>query len=405
MLTGEPLPVTRTIGDTIIGGTINQDGRLIARVTRTGSETALAQIVHLVESAQNSKPPVQKLADKIAAVFVPTVLAIAVVTALAWYIAGTANHWSAAATWSHLANSVCSVLIIACPCALGLAIPAALMVATGYGAKRGILIRDIDALQAAEKIDTIVLDKTGTITRGRPTVTSITSNNGLTEEELLSLAATAEQFSEHPLGKAIVSSARDRGLTLQSLSAFNNTPGRGVTATIAGNAYFVGRCDHAISSLAPGATTVAVDRLSDGSAEHLGEITLSDTIKPDSADAIASLHMIGLKTFLLTGDNEPAARAIAAQVGINDVRANVRPGDKSAVIRELQTAHRPLPTAHRRIAAWSATASTTLRLWPPRISASPSEPARTSPKRPAASSWFRDRFLGSLPLFACRARR
>jgi P-type Cu+ transporter len=338
MLTGESLPVRRSTGDTIIGGTINHDGRLIARVSRVGKETALAQIIQLVESAQNSKPPVQKLADRIAAIFVPTVLGIAIVTAIAWYAAGSMNHWSAATTWSHLANAVCSVLIIACPCALGLAIPAALMVATGFGARHGILIRDIDALQAAEKIGTVVLDKTGTITAGKPVVTALHATDNVREDELLALAASAEQFSEHPLGKAIVARAREKGSRIRSLSAFNNEPGRGVTATIDGESYFVGKAEgETTSPEMPGATNVQVRRIgSNGAAQSLGSITLADTIKPDSLAAIEALHQMGLSTVLLTGDNERSAAAIAQSVGIKNIRANVKPQGKAEVVARLK---------------------------------------------------------------------
>jgi Cu+-exporting ATPase len=221
MITGEPLPVTRTVGDNVIGGTVNQDGRLILRVTRTGSETALAQIVKLVETAQSSKPPVQKLADQVAAVFVPTVLGIALVTGVGWYAWGAAHGWSGGTTWGHIANAVCSVLIIACPCALGLAVPTALMVGTGRGAKRGILIRDIDALQKAERLDTIVLDKTGTITRGIPVVNDIIAMDGMPADEILRLAAAAEQYSEHPLARAVMARARDAGIKIPDPHTFN----------------------------------------------------------------------------------------------------------------------------------------------------------------------------------------
>ena len=234
LLTGEPLPVTRGTGDPVIGGTINQDGRLVVRVAKVGSATALAQIVKLVETAQSSKPPVQKLADHIAAIFVPCVLGIALATGLGWFAWGKAHAWSDAATWAIIAKAVCSVLIIACPCALGLAIPAALMVGTGRGAKRGILIRDIDALQSAERIGTVVLDKTGTITRGRPVVAEVVSLNGLAQDEVLRLAAAAEQYSEHPLAKAIVGHARTRQLNLPDPDRFNSEPGLGVVATVAG---------------------------------------------------------------------------------------------------------------------------------------------------------------------------
>jgi Cu+-exporting ATPase len=344
MITGEPLPVVRTVGDAVIGGTLNQDGRLIMRVTRTGSQTALAQIVALVEKAQSSKPPVQKLADRVAGVFVPAVLLVALVTGIGWWAYGAAQHWPPGTTWGHVANAVCSVLIIACPCALGLAVPTALMVGTGRGARMGILIRDIDALQQAERIDTVVLDKTGTITRGKPVVTNVTSLNGMPQDEVLRLAAAAEQYSEHPLAKAVVARANDRGLTLPDPSSFKNEPGLGVIAEIDGQTVLVGsksligEIDGAPVDGATG-TRVFVARRSTASqkAQALGMIEIADEIKPDSAEAIAELHEMGLRAVLLTGDNRPTAQAIAKIVGIGDVRAEVKPAEKAKVISELQS--------------------------------------------------------------------
>ncbi|HTL28474.1 MAG TPA: heavy metal translocating P-type ATPase, partial [Tepidisphaeraceae bacterium] len=346
-----------TVGDTVIGGTINQDGALKIRVTKVGSETALAQIVRLVEQAQSSKPAVQKLADQIAAIFVPAVLGIALITAIGWYIYGRTHYFTdagvfdAARTWAAIAVSVCSVLIIACPCALGLAVPAALMVGTGRGAHRGILIRDIDALQKAEKIDTIVLDKTGTITRGKPVVTRIEALNGATEEDVLRLAASAEQYSEHPLAKAIIAEAKARHLRLTDPTSFSNEPGFGVVAQIDGQNLLVGS-PALLSSRSAGygstelaevqpvpsgnGTAVYVAR-ADGDVEPLGILHLADEIKPDSIAAIDELHKMNLRTVLLSGDNEPAAKQIATQAGIDDVRANVRPDGKASAIRELQT--------------------------------------------------------------------
>jgi Cu+-exporting ATPase len=341
MITGEPLPATRGVGDTVIGGTVNVDGRLIARVTRTGSQTALAQIVQLVERAQSSRPPVQKLADQIAGVFVPTVLGIAMVTGIGWWIFGTLQHWDASTVWSHIANAVCSVLIIACPCALGLAVPTALMVGTGLGAKLGILIRDIDALQKAERIDTVVLDKTGTVTQGRPVVTSVSALNGMAEDEVLALAATAEQYSEHPLAIAVVTAAKQRGLRMGDVDSFRNEPGRGVVAEVGGKTVLVGNRD-LIGSEQPidgaaGSTQIYVARRTDGeSPEGLGVIAVSDEIKPDSIAAIREFHAMGLRVVLLTGDQASPAQAIAKQVGIDDVRAGVKPDGKAAAIREFQ---------------------------------------------------------------------
>jgi Cu+-exporting ATPase len=338
--------VLRESGDHVLGGTLNTDGRLIVRVTKVGSDTALAQIVRLVDAAQSSKPPVQQLADRVAAVFVPAVLGVALLTAMGWFVVGTMKQWDSAHLWGDLARSVCSVLIIACPCALGLAVPAALMVGTGNGARRGILIRSIDALQHAERIDTVVLDKTGTITRGTPVVIDVAPLNGMPADELLAKAAAAEMFSEHPLAKAIVQHARDRGIAIANPTAFNNEPGLGVVATIDGGDLLVGNSEllarhggkpfHDAAAAAAAQTLVHVAARSDGSVTALGVIRLADEIKPDSAAAVKELHDLGLRTILLTGDNEATARAIAQQAGIDDVRADVRPAGKVETIRQLQ---------------------------------------------------------------------
>jgi P-type Cu+ transporter len=348
MLTGEPLPVVRTEGDTVIGGTVIVDGRLTVRVAKVGSETALAQIVKLVETAQSSKPPVQRLADRISAVFVPTVLVIALLTGIGWYGYGAWSGWDDARTWGTIARAVCSVLIIACPCALGLAVPAALMVGTGRGAKRGILIRDIDALQHAERVDTIVLDKTGTITRGKPVVADVTPLNGATADEVLRLAAAAEQYSEHPLARAIVAAARERKLSIPEPQSFNNEPGYGVVATIDGRTLLVGndallaRNGHengAAGDAAGGAARTVVqvaERRAGGGVEPLGTIAITDEIKPDSVAAIDRFHRLGLRTVLLTGDNAVTAQAVAREVGIDDVRAGVKPQGKAEAVAELK---------------------------------------------------------------------
>jgi Cu+-exporting ATPase len=345
MITGEPLPIVRSVGDTVIGGTQNVDGALRVRVTNVGSETALAQIVKLVETAQSSKPAVQKLADRIAAVFVPSVLTIALFTGVGWYAWGAVHHWDSPHAWGVIAKAVCSVLIIACPCALGLAVPAALMVGTGMGAKRGILIRDINALQTAQKIDTVVLDKTGTITQGKPVVSSIEPLAGLAPAEILRLAASAEQYSEHPLAKAILTKAREGGIDLVDPESFSSEPGAGVIAQIDGKRVLVGSDSHLSSTgVSPvprgqdarAAETRVLVAVDDGTATAIGIIHITDQIKPDSAKAIAELHAMKLRTVLLSGDNESAARAIAQQVGIDDVRANVKPAGKADAIRQLQ---------------------------------------------------------------------
>jgi P-type Cu+ transporter len=350
MITGEPLPVTRTKGDTVIGGTINQNGRLVVRATKVGADTALAQIVKLVETAQSAKPPVQQLADRIAAIFVPVVLALAALTGVGWWLWGHAHAWPAPAIWGAIAQAVCSVLIIACPCALGLALPAALMVGTGVGARRGILIRDIDVLQHAEQIDTVLLDKTGTITCGKPVVAEVLPLNGVPREDVLRLAAAAEQYSEHPLAKAIVTRAREENLSLPSPESFDSQPGFGVVAKINGDTLLVGNAallesngatrDTCVPPVpaAAGGSTVHVARNQNGTIELLGTITITDEIKTDSAPAIAELHRLGLRTVLLTGDNRATAESIARQVGIDDVRAEVKPAEKAAVVADLQRA-------------------------------------------------------------------
>lgn len=351
MLTGEPLPVTRGPGDKVIGGTINRDGRLTVRVTQVGSETALAQIVRLVEHAQASKPPVQQLADRISAIFVPAVLLIALVTAVGWYVYGTLKGHESAVLWADLAKAVCSVLIIACPCALGLAVPAALMVGTGMGARRGILVRDIDALQAAEKIDTVLLDKTGTVTEGKPVVADVIREEGI-ELDVLRLAAAAEQFSRHPIANAIVAAAKEAQIDFPEPASFDDDAGYGVVAQVDGLTLLVGNKEllekHGgigsvgawgigskdSTELAKSWVLVAVKR--DARVELVGRISITDRIKPDSSASIAALHAMGLKTELLTGDNQIAASAIARQVGIDSVHANVKPAGKAQVIAALQ---------------------------------------------------------------------
>ena len=348
MITGEPIPVPRKPGDEVIAGTLNQTGRLIVWANRVGAETALAQIVRLVEQAQNSKPPVQRLADRIAAIFVPVVLGVALFTGVAWYAYATTKGWDQPAKWAMIAKSVCSVLIIACPCALGLAVPAALMVGTGRGARRGVLIRDIDALQNAEKIDVVVLDKTGTITMGKPHVARIvTYDGGVSEEQLLRLAAAAEKFSEHPLGKAILDKAAERMPSVPDPDSFHYVPGLGIVAEVDGETLIVGNeallREHGLTDVKvppDGHRSIVhvAKKTPDGRAVQLGSLLIDDPIKPDSKAAIAELHRMGLRTILLSGDVESAARAIAKEVGIDDVRAQVKPDQKADVVRQLQSA-------------------------------------------------------------------
>jgi P-type Cu+ transporter len=341
MISGEPLPVTKSEGEEVVGGTINLDGRLTVRATRVGSQTAIAQIVKLVENAQTDKPPVQQLADKIAAVFVPAVLGIALFTGGAWYAWGFAHHWPAGQIWATLASAVCSVLIIACPCALGLALPAAIMVGTGVGARRGILIRDIDALQQAELIDTVVLDKTGTVTEGRPKVVAVEPVGEISRDDLLALAASTEQYSAHPLAKAIVDYVRAAGIKLTDPDSFSSEPGLGVIAQfgsrkiLAGNVTLLQKFGEA-GQTEESDTAVHVAEMQDAAVHRLGSIRFADEVKESSRGAIANLNAMGLRTVLLTGDNAKAADAVAREVGISTVHAGVLPGGKAAFIREIQ---------------------------------------------------------------------
>ncbi|HRK30577.1 MAG TPA: heavy metal translocating P-type ATPase [Tepidisphaeraceae bacterium] len=350
MISGEAVPVSRQTGDAVIGGTVNIDGVLRIRVSKVGSETALAQIIKLVEDAQTSKPAVQRLADRISAVFVPAVVGIALLTGIGWFAHGTITHLEKPQIWANIANAVCSVLIIACPCALGLAVPAALMVGTGRGAARGILIRDIDALQQAEQIQTVVLDKTGTLTAGKPVVRGVyveyARENSLDENALLRLAAAAERGSTHPLAQSIVAAALEMKLSIPEAGDFVSEPGRGVRATVEGKAVLAGNAEllsehgaidanvaRSIVETSEGHSVVMI--AIDGA--FAGHIELGDTLKHDSAAAIERIHAMGLKTIVLSGDNETTARQIAAAAGIADVRANVKPDGKVRAIQALQS--------------------------------------------------------------------
>ncbi len=341
MLTGESVPVDKQPGDQVIGATINGTGSLVLRATAVGSDTALAQIVRLVEHAQGAKPPMQRLADRVSAWFVPAVLAAAALTFSAWAVFGSAEqHWQMAI------GTAIAVLIIACPCALGLATPTAVMVGTGTAAELGVLIGNGDALEQIRRLTAVVLDKTGTITRGKPTVTGIRTVNGWDERELLGVAAAAETGSEHPLGSAIVTAAADRDLPLLPLERFSAVPGRGIDATVAGRWVQVGNAAlltdagidvaalHASAAAEAAARRTPVFVAVDGALAAL--VTVADPIKPESADAVAQLEALGLQVWMLTGDNTATARAVAAEVGIEHVLAEVLPGEKAATVATLQ---------------------------------------------------------------------
>ena len=340
MLSGEPLPVDKKAGDSVAAGTINGEGLLKFKATRVGKETALAQIIRLVQEAQGSKAPIQALADRVAAVFVPGVITIALVTFAIW--------WTVGGQFVPALIRLVAVLVIACPCALGLATPTAIMAGTGKGAEKGILFKKAEALENATKLDAVVLDKTGTITEGKPAVVDLLPlGNGVPDARaLLQWAAVAESGSEHPLGKAIVKAARDQGLQLQELEHFKAHSGFGVEAVVGGQPVRVGKphwfktelaaapqAAQAIGELQSQGKTVMVLALNG----HLGGlVAVADTLKPDSAEAIAELHRQKLKVVMITGDNTQTARAIAAQVGIDDILAEVRPDQKSLKVKELQ---------------------------------------------------------------------
>jgi Cu+-exporting ATPase len=340
MVTGEPIPVEKEAGGRVTGGTVNGTGGFIMRAERVGSDTLLAQIVRMVSEAQRSRAPIQKLADRVSAWFVPSVIAVAVLAFIGWATLGPEPR---------LANGVVAavaVLIIACPCALGLATPMSIMVGTGRGAHAGVLIRNAEALERLEKVDTIVVDKTGTLTEGRPTLSEVVAGAGFTEDEVLSLAAAVEVGSEHPLAAAIVAGARGRNLEVAAASTFASITGKGVRGDVRGRSVTLGnaalmqdeRVDTAALAAraeqlrADGATVmfVAVD------ARPAGLVSVIDPVKPSTREAIDMLHREGLRLVMLTGDNATTAAAVARRLGLDEVKADVQPAQKREVVRQLQ---------------------------------------------------------------------
>jgi P-type Cu+ transporter len=340
MVTGEPIPVTKAPGDTVIGATINQTGAFRFRATKVGRDTMLAQIIRLVQQAQASKAPIQRMADLVSGYFVPAVMLVAITTFVTWYLAGPAP----AATFALV--SAVAVLIIACPCALGLATPLSIMIGTGKGATHGILIRSAEALETAHKLDTIVLDKTGTLTKGQPALTDVIVTGAHTEDELLGLVAAAERLSEHPLAQAVVAGARQRNVPTGGATVFESVTGKGVIATVDGHQILVGnRRLLADAGIEPASLSGAEEALSgDGKTPMLvavdgtpaGVIAVADTLKDGSADAVAALRRLGLDVVMITGDNRRTAAAIARQVGIRRVLAEVLPEHKANEVRRLQ---------------------------------------------------------------------
>lgn len=340
MLTGESLPINKETGSTVIGATINKQGRLVIEAQKVGAETALAQIVRLVEQAQGSKAPIQRVADQVSGVFVPVVLVLALLTFLGWLVIGQIGFTPA------LVNAV-AVLVIACPCALGLATPTAIMVGTGRGAEMGILFKNSEALESAKRIQVVALDKTGTITRGEPSVTDVIPLNDISEVELLRLTATAERGSEHPLGLAVVHAAQERRIALAQPQSFDAESGRGIRAIVEGRTVAVGSprfireqghdlatYTDQIEALQSRARTVVLT-LVDGTLS--GILGIADTVKDGSRAAVTALRAQGLEVVMITGDNERTAQAIAREVGIDRVLAEVLPSQKVEKIKQLQS--------------------------------------------------------------------
>jgi Cu+-exporting ATPase len=340
MLTGEPDPVRKGPGDKVSAGTVNGTGSLVMEAEHVGAETLLSQIVHLVAEAQRSRAPIQRLADVVSAWFVPAVIVTALVAAAAWVAFGPAP------APLHALLVAVSVLIIACPCALGLATPMSIMVGVGRGATEGVLIRDAAALETMERVDTLVVDKTGTLTEGKPTLIDVIEAEGHSETELLRRAAAVETASEHPLARAIVAKAREKGLAIPTVTDFGSDPGLGAWGTVDGHLVRVGNLqllhaheldpgdfyERADAARARGATAVyvAVDR------RVVGLLVIADAIKPTTPEAVAALRAAGIRVIMLTGDDVKTARAVADTLGLNQVEANVRPADKAAVVKRLQ---------------------------------------------------------------------
>ncbi len=340
MISGEPMPVEKTAGDQVTGATINGTGGLIIEARRVGADTMLAQIVQMVANAQRSRAPIQKYADKVAGWFVPAVIGVAVLAFIGWAV------WGPAPALSYGLIAAVAVLIIACPCALGLATPMSIMTATGRGAQAGVLIKNAEALERFEKVDTLMVDKTGTLTEGKPRLVAVQPQPGHDEDEVLRLAATLEKGSEHPLAEAIVRGAEERGIALAEASDFNAVTGKGVVGIVDGKKVMLGNArlvtDHGIDAAA--LTPTADARRDEGETvmfvvldgEIAGLVSVADPVKETTPEAIRALHELGFRIIMATGDNERTAIAVAKKLGIDEIRADVLPEDKARIIRELQ---------------------------------------------------------------------
>ncbi|WP_236545352.1 copper-transporting P-type ATPase [Tropicimonas marinistellae] len=349
MITGEPVPVEKVEGDNVTGATINGTGSFVMEATRVGSETMLAQIVEMVSNAQRSRAPIQKYADKVAGIFVPAVIAIAVLAFIGWAI------WGPQPALSYALVAAVAVLIIACPCALGLATPMSIMTASGRGAQAGVLIKNAEALERFEMVDTLIVDKTGTLTMGKPQLVAVLPEPGHDEKQVLRLAASLEKGSEHPLAEAIVSGAEERGVRLGSAEEFEAVTGKGVTGRVDGRSVALGNLklvsdlgldveeltQRANARRDAGETVMFV--VLDGAVAGL--VCVADPVKETTPAALKSLHDLGFRIIMATGDNERTAAAVAAQIGIDEIRADVLPEDKARIIRELQAEGRKVAMA------------------------------------------------------------
>ena len=343
MISGEPVPVEKTVGDAVTGATINGTGSLVIEARRVGADTMLAQIVEMVAAAQRSRAPIQKYADKVAGLFVPVVIAIAILAFIAW------AAWGPAPALAYALVASVAVLIIACPCALGLATPMSIMTATGRGAQVGVLIKNAEALERFETIDTLIVDKTGTLTEGKPRLVGVLPQAGFTENEVLALAASLERGSEHPLAEAIVRGAEERDIATETAGDFEAVTGKGVRGTVGGRAVALGNAamlDLIGVERDDGAQKKAGMRRDDGETVMFvsidgtlaGLVAVADPVKQTTPAALKDLHALGLRIIMATGDNERTANAVAARLGIDEVRADVLPEDKARIIRELQQA-------------------------------------------------------------------